>query len=70
MHPIKSKKHIFAKKVNVINVTTEIGQLRRVLIHSPDAGIGKIVPRIKDKLLYDDIAGRIQPVSLRAAMVS
>ena len=38
-----------------IHVTSEIGRLRRLLIHSPDAGIGKIVPRIKDQLLYDDI---------------
>lgn len=29
--------------------------MRRLLIHSPDAGIGKIVPRIKEQLLYDDI---------------
>ncbi len=38
-----------------IYVTSEIGRLKRLLIHSPDAGIGKIVPRIKDQLLYDDI---------------
>lgn len=38
-----------------IRVTSEIGRLRRLLIHSPDAGIGKIVPRIKEQLLYDDI---------------
>lgn len=38
-----------------IKVTSEVGRLRRLLIHSPDAGIGKIVPRIKDQLLYDDI---------------
>jgi arginine deiminase len=38
-----------------IHVTTEIGHLRRLLIHPPDEGIGKIVPRITDQLLYDDI---------------
>ncbi len=38
-----------------ISVTSEIGSLRRLLVHSPDAGIGKIVPRIKEQLLYDDI---------------
>nr|WKN34863.1 arginine deiminase family protein [Tunicatimonas sp. TK19036] len=38
-----------------VHVTSEIGTLKRLLIHSPDAGIGKIVPRIKDQLLYDDI---------------
>ncbi len=38
-----------------IHVTTEIGKLKRLLIHRPDAGIGKIVPRMKEQLLYDDI---------------
>lgn len=38
-----------------IHVTSEIGHLRRLLIHPPDEGIGKIVPRITDQLLYDDI---------------
>ena len=38
-----------------IHVTSEIGHLRRLLIHSPDAGIGKVVPHMKDQLLYDDI---------------
>ena len=41
--------------VHDIHVTSEVGRLKRLLIHSPDAGIGKIVPRIKDQLLYDDI---------------
>lgn len=38
-----------------IKVSSEIGTLKRLLIHSPDAGIGKIVPRLTDELLYDDI---------------
>ena len=38
-----------------VHVSSEIGRLRRLLIHSPDEGIGKIVPRITDQLLYDDI---------------
>ena len=41
--------------IHDIHVTSEVGRLKRLLIHSPDAGIGKIVPRIKDQLLYDDI---------------
>ncbi|MEM8965453.1 MAG: arginine deiminase family protein [Bacteroidota bacterium] len=41
--------------VHDIHVTSEVGRLKRLLIHSPDAFIGKIVPRIKDQLLYDDI---------------
>ena len=36
-------------------VNNEIGTLKRLLIHSPDAGIGKIAPSQKQKLLYDDI---------------
>ena len=38
-----------------IHVTSEVGHLRRLLIHPPDEGIGKIVPRITNQLLYDDI---------------
>lgn len=38
-----------------IRVSSEIGTLKRLLIHSPDAGIGKIVPRLTEELLYDDI---------------
>ena len=40
---------------HAIHVTSEVGSLRRLLIHYPDEGIGKIVPRITDQLLYDDI---------------
>ncbi len=40
---------------NDINVTSEIGKLKRLIIHSPDAGIGKIAPRMQEDLLYDDI---------------
>lgn len=38
-----------------IFVTSEIGQLQRLLVHSPDAGIGKVVPRKSQDWLYDDI---------------
>lgn len=40
---------------NNIRVTSEIGKLKRLIIHSPDAGIGKIAPRMQEDLLYDDI---------------
>ncbi|MBL4586631.1 MAG: hypothetical protein JKX84_06205 [Flavobacteriales bacterium] len=40
---------------NRINVTSEIGTLKRLIVHSPDAGIGKIAPRMQEELLYDDI---------------
>lgn len=38
-----------------IHVSSEVGKLRRMIIHSPDAGIGKIAPRMMEDLLYDDI---------------
>jgi len=39
---------------NLINVTSEIGTLKRLLIHSPDGGIGKVVPSKFKEWLYDD----------------
>jgi arginine deiminase len=38
-----------------IHVSSEVGALKRLIIHSPDAGIGKIAPRMMNDLLYDDI---------------
>lgn len=40
---------------NNIKVSSEVGTLKRLIIHSPDAGIGKIAPRMMEDLLYDDI---------------
>ena len=39
---------------NTIGVSSEIGTLQRILIHSPDGGIGKIVPSKFKDWLYDD----------------
>ncbi len=39
----------------MIHVSNEIGLLKKLLIHSPDKGIGKVAPSMKDDLLYDDI---------------
>lgn len=39
---------------NSIHVTSEIGTLKRLLIHSPDGGIGKVVPSKFKEWLYDD----------------
>lgn len=39
---------------NNIGVSSEIGTLRRIIIHSPDGGIGKIVPSKFKDWLYDD----------------
>ena len=36
-------------------VDTEIGTLKKILIHSPDSGIGKIIPGTFADNLYDDI---------------
>lgn len=37
-----------------IQVTSELGTLKRILIHSPDGGIGKITPGKFHDWLYDD----------------
>ncbi|ANI89715.1 hypothetical protein A9P82_10690 [Arachidicoccus ginsenosidimutans] len=37
-----------------IHVETEIGALRKLIIHSPDGGIGKVVPAKFKEWLYDD----------------
>lgn len=38
-----------------INVTSEIGALKRVLVHSPDSGLGKVVPSKAQDWLFEDI---------------
>ncbi len=38
-----------------IDVTSEIGSLRRLLIHSPDSGLGKVVPSKAQDWLFEDI---------------
>lgn len=46
-----------AKKSNnfEIDVTSEIGNLRCLLIHSPDSGLGKVVPSKAQDWLFEDI---------------
>lgn len=39
----------------MINVSSEIGTLRKVLIHSPDSGLGKVVPSKAQDWLFEDI---------------
>lgn len=41
--------------MNDVQVLSEIGQLQRVIIHRPDAGIARISPRNAEGLLFDDI---------------
>lgn len=38
-----------------IRVSSEIGRLRRLLIHSPDRGLGKVVPSKAQDWLFEDI---------------
>lgn len=38
-----------------IHVNSEIGTLKRLLVHSPDGGIGKVVPAKAQDWLYEDI---------------
>lgn len=39
----------------MIEVTSEIGHLRKVLVHRPDKGIARITPKRATELLFDDI---------------
>ncbi len=38
-----------------VHVSSEIGRLRRVIIHRPDQGISRITPKMATELLFDDI---------------
>lgn len=46
-----------AKKAEApaIKVTSEIGTLKRLLVHSPDSGLGKVVPSKAQDWLFEDI---------------
>jgi arginine deiminase len=44
-----------AKNGNKILVTSEIGRLKRLLVHSPDSGLGKVVPSKAQDWLFEDI---------------
>ena len=39
----------------MLKVNSEIGVLKKVIIHRPDQGVGLITPENSDRLLYDDI---------------
>src|SRR5690606_26365349 len=38
-----------------ISVSTEINTLKKVLIHSPDRGVGKVIPSKAQDWLFEDI---------------
>lgn len=44
-----------AKQTPQLQVTSEIGTLRRLLVHSPDSGLGKVVPSKAQDWLFEDI---------------
>lgn len=44
-----------AKNQHLIQVSSEIGTLRRLLVHSPDSGLGKVVPSKAQDWLFEDI---------------
>jgi arginine deiminase len=43
------------KNNSIISVSSEIGRLRRLLVHSPDSGLGKVVPSKAQDWLFEDI---------------
>src|ERR1700733_10167605 len=43
------------KNTNQLQVNSEVGTLRRLLVHSPDSGIGKVVPSKAQDWLFEDI---------------
>jgi len=43
------------KDKHSLQVTSEIGPLRRLLVHSPDSGLGRVVPSKAQDWLFEDI---------------
>jgi arginine deiminase len=43
------------KDNNIVHVTSEVGTLRRLLVHSPDSGLGRVVPSKAQDWLFEDI---------------
>lgn len=43
------------KEPSKIFVSSEIGKLKRVIVHRPDEGISRITPKRAEELLFDDI---------------
>ena len=39
----------------MVRVTSEIGRLRRVLVHEPGPEVDRMVPPMMEELLFDDI---------------
>src|SRR3954471_15223011 len=43
------------KDKNIVHVTSEVGTLKRLLVHSPDSGLGRVVPSKAQDWLFEDI---------------
>ena len=43
------------KSTTPLMVTSEVGTLKRLLVHSPDSGLGKVVPSKAQDWLFEDI---------------
>jgi arginine deiminase len=43
------------QETNKLQVSSEVGRLRRLLVHSPDSGLGKVVPSKAQDWLFEDI---------------
>jgi arginine deiminase len=48
-------KNYSTKAKIAVSVSSEVGRLRRVLVHSPDSGLGKVVPSKAQDWLFEDI---------------
>ena len=49
------KKIIQKMQQNILSVHSEIGELKRLLVHSPDKGLGKVIPSKAQDWLFEDI---------------
>lgn len=49
-----SKNYSYKARI-AVSVSSEVGRLRRVLVHSPDSGLGKVVPSKAQDWLFEDI---------------
>ena len=49
------RKNDMGKYEQLIKVSSEVGRLRRLLVHSPDSGLGKVVPSKAQDWLFEDI---------------
>ena len=50
-----------------VRVTSEIGRLRRALVHEPGPEVDRMVPAMMEQLLFDDILYGDAPATSTAA---